>query len=85
MRTGRSLAIEENERSKVAGVSSVFRDAFTAEANNLAIDDAPLLTQGSSAAYQDNGRAIDWSTPLHVKTTTEVLGNHAALDEPALV
>jgi hypothetical protein len=84
MRT-RTLAVRENERSQVARTSGGLRKAFAAYANNLAVDDAPLLTYGSAAADQDDGRTIDGCTALHVQAAAKVLGNHAALNEPTLV
>jgi hypothetical protein len=80
-----SVAGEKNDGRLIGGNSVGLGHTFIPESHDLAVLDAPLLTEGAGAINQNNWRSVDGRAALYVNTAAETLRNDPSFDEPSLV
>src|SRR5580692_4056171 len=81
----RWLAGGENQGRQVRGAAAHYVETFTADPDNLSVDDSPLLAGRAVASYQDDCCAFPGGSAVNVDAAAETLGNLSLADEPALI
>ena len=69
----------------IRGAAAAGIEAFAAEADNLSVDDGPLLACPPVAGNDDDGRPVGGRTAEHVKACATHAGDLAIGDCPLLI